>query len=149
MGRSKLPFVDDAVAHYAEAIRHSSELELEVLKDCGSDPAREAESVVKLLERRKWLGEGQTEIVLLDEKGKEFTSRAFADWIGARETAGVSRLVFVIGGAFGLHERLRREGKHLLCLSRMTFPHDFARAVILEQIYRALQIRQGGKYHHD
>ncbi|NUM89459.1 MAG: 23S rRNA (pseudouridine(1915)-N(3))-methyltransferase RlmH [Bdellovibrionales bacterium] len=147
VGRPKLPFVDEAVEHYASAIRRSAELEIEVLKDAESDPAREAESVRRLLARRKW--QGHTELVLLDEKGAAFTSRDFAGWMAARETAGVSRLVFVVGGAFGLHESLRLEGDHLVSLSKMTFPHDFARAVILEQIYRALQIRQGGKYHHD
>jgi len=58
-------------------------------------------------------------------------------------------LVFAVGGAYGLPESLKKKAHFTLSLSDFTFPHDLARVLILEQIYRALQIRSGSRYHHD
>ncbi len=147
-GKSKFPFVDEAVEHYAENIRHMAELEIEFLRDQKSDREVEAEVLLAWLERKKFLKDGRIRIILLDEGGKEHDSVSFSKWISKLENEGVSRLVFVIGGAFGYGKKIQDHNFGKLSLSAMTFPHDIARIVLLEQVYRALHIQAGTKYHH-
>jgi 23S rRNA (pseudouridine1915-N3)-methyltransferase len=85
----------------------------------------------------------QERLVLLDEGGDEMTSRQFAQWL-----AGNQPLAFVLGGAHGMGSALRSRAQHKLSLSRFTLPHQLARVVLLEQIYRALTLRRGHGYHH-
>ena len=92
----------------------------------------------KLLEKSK----GFT--VALDERGREMTSREFADFIQEHPF-----VTFLIGGAEGLSEEVKRKSNFLLSLSKFTFQHDIARIVLLEQIYRADQIIKGNPYHRD
>jgi 23S rRNA (pseudouridine1915-N3)-methyltransferase len=147
-GRSKFPFVDQGLDHYFEQIGHLSEgIELVVLKDQASDPAKEADVLLEALRKRRLLDDGKVRVFLLDERGKEQDSRQFATQLQRLADQGAQRFVFAIGGAYGFPEGLRSRFP-LLSLSRMTFPHDLARLVLAEQIYRALQISAGGKYHH-
>ncbi len=148
LGKSKFPYIEQGLAHYLEQIGHSAEAEVLVLKDQASDQKREQEHLLEALEKRKYLQDGKVRIFLADENGKAYSSREFASQLGALRDQGVQRFVFVIGGAFGFTEELRKRFS-LLSLSPMTFPHDLARLVLAEQIYRALQILQGTKYHHD
>lgn len=86
-------------------------------------------------------------VVALCIEGDELGSQAFADKIGAMTAHGVSKLCFLVGGSCGLDETLKREAGLRLSMSPMTFPHHLARVMLLEQIYRALNILSGGKYH--
>lgn len=147
-GRAKFSFVEKGLEHYLENIRHTAECELIELKDQESDREKEANVLLDALKKRKLLGDGKTRIFLLDERGKVAGSREFAEQLSRLRDQGVQRFVFVIGGAFGFPESLRQEHA-LLSLSKMTFPHDLARLVLAEQLYRALQINAGTKYHHD
>ncbi|KAL9184633.1 hypothetical protein ACHAXT_012603 [Thalassiosira profunda] len=85
-------------------------------------------------------------VVLLDPMGKMFTSEAFSDNVYNWLEEGGSRLTFVIGGAEGLPEDLKR-GRSKISLGMMTFTHQFARVMLIEQIYRASEIRKGSGYH--
>jgi 23S rRNA (pseudouridine1915-N3)-methyltransferase len=60
---------------------------------------------------------------------------------------GISRLSFIVGGSFGIHNDVKRRAEIMLSMSKMTFPHNLARVMLLEQLYRAFQIAGGGKYH--
>lgn len=148
IGKAKFPYVEQALEHYAKNIRHMAEFELLELKDVGSDRDKEEEAFLSALKKRKLLDEGKARITLLDERGKNPGSRAFAEQIGALRDQGVQQFVFLIGGAFGFTDAFR-ERFPLLSLSKLTFPHDLARVILAEQIYRALHILAGGKYHHD
>jgi 23S rRNA (pseudouridine1915-N3)-methyltransferase len=86
-------------------------------------------------------------IVVLDDRGKEFLSTEFATWIGRKRDIGDS-ITFVLGGAFGLDDRVRSKATLVLSLSRMTFPHELCKLVFLEQLYRAQSIMAGSGYHH-
>ena len=87
-------------------------------------------------------------LILLDEKGREYSSGEFAREIG-RLTGSGKNIVFVIGGAFGFSEAVyaRCDGK--VALSRMTFTHQMARVIFVEQLYRAFTIIKGEPYHHE
>jgi len=88
-------------------------------------------------------------VVLLDERGKEFTSREFAGYIDKQMTSGLKRLVFVIGGPYGFSDRMYERADGKISLSRMTFSHEMVRLFFIEQIYRSMTILRGEPYHHD
>jgi 23S rRNA (pseudouridine1915-N3)-methyltransferase len=87
-------------------------------------------------------------LVLLDEKGKEYTSVDFAKFISQKQNASVKRLVFLIGGPFGFDESIYKRANSKLALSQMTFSHQMVRLFFVEQLYRAFTILKGEKYHH-
>ncbi|HEY0979621.1 MAG TPA: 23S rRNA (pseudouridine(1915)-N(3))-methyltransferase RlmH [Candidatus Paceibacterota bacterium] len=87
-------------------------------------------------------------VVLLDERGKEIDSPGLAALLDAQLQQGTKRLVFVIGGAFGVSEAVRERANLTLRLSALVFPHMLVRLLLVEQLYRAWSIRSGGKYHH-
>ncbi len=88
-------------------------------------------------------------IVLLDENGKEFTSREFAGYLQKRMNAGTKNLVFVIGGAYGFSEELYHKANDKIALSKMTFSHQLIRLIFAEQLYRAMTIINNHPYHND
>ncbi len=85
-------------------------------------------------------------VVLLDAAGKQFTSEQFARWLGERRDHGTRELVFLCGDADGFPEALRRAAIAKLSLSTLTLPHEFARVVLAEQLYRAFTILAGHPY---
>lgn len=86
-------------------------------------------------------------VVALCVEGHEMSSTELAGTLDAAMGAGASKLCFIIGGSFGLHESVKRSADLRLSMSRMTFPHQLARVMVLEQLYRAMTISRGQKYH--
>lgn len=80
-------------------------------------------------------------------EGDMLSSEALADKISSVANRGISKIAFFIGGSEGLPQGVKDKGDLKLSMSRMTFPHHFARVMVLEQIYRAFKINEGGKYH--
>jgi 23S rRNA (pseudouridine1915-N3)-methyltransferase len=149
VGKGKFPFVEAGLEHYLKSIRTMAEVEVVVVKDHAADKEKEAAMILAALSKRKLLGDGKIQVVLLDEKGKTYSSVKFAARLGAWRDRGVRQVVFLVGGAFGFTQEMRREFPEQLSLSPMTFPHDLIRLFLSEQIYRALHIQAGGKYHHE
>ncbi|WHT39922.1 23S rRNA (pseudouridine(1915)-N(3))-methyltransferase RlmH [Myroides sp. mNGS23_01] len=87
-------------------------------------------------------------LILLDEKGKEFTSVGFADELQKRMNTGIKTLVFVIGGPYGFSEEVYQNAKGKISLSKMTFSHQMIRLFIIEQLYRGFTILRNEPYHH-
>jgi 23S rRNA (pseudouridine1915-N3)-methyltransferase len=145
VGKSRDPWVKEALNDYAGRIRRYCPLELIDIRD---EKGAEAEEMRRRECERleKHIPPGAT-LVLLDERGEQMDSPGLAAFIGKQRDAGVGDLVFVIGGAYGFSEEFRRRGK-LLALSRMTFTHQMVRAFLLEQIYRAFTILNKEPYHH-
>lgn len=88
-------------------------------------------------------------LVLLDEKGSEYTSVQFSNFISQKQNASVKRLFFLIGGPFGFDEAIYKRANFKLALSKMTFSHQMVRLFFVEQLYRAFTILKGEKYHHN
>jgi 23S rRNA (pseudouridine1915-N3)-methyltransferase len=86
-------------------------------------------------------------LVLLDGRGKQFTSEQFAEWLGRQRDQGRQRIIFAIGPANGWSDDTRQQADMLLSLGSMTLPHELARLVLCEQIYRAFTILSGHPYH--
>ena len=88
-------------------------------------------------------------VVLLDEKGAEFRSVEYAEWLQKRMNSGIKRLVFVIGGPYGFSEAVYARSNEKISLSKMTFSHQIIRAIFTEQLYRAFSIIHNSPYHHE
>ena len=88
-------------------------------------------------------------IVLLDEKGKEYRSVDFAEWIEKKMITVNKRLVFIIGGPYGFSESVYSQASEMLSLSKMTFSHQMIRLFFIEQLYRSMTILNNGPYHHE
>ena len=86
-------------------------------------------------------------VVAMDERGKTSDSAGFAEWMNGQMVSGVRHVSFVVGGAFGLDPTVRRRAQRVIALSKMTFPHEVARMLLAEQIYRAMSIIRGEPYH--
>ena len=88
------------------------------------------------------------DLILLDEKGKTFTSVMFSQWIEKQMNIGSKRIVFVVGGPYGFSKDVYDKAKFKISLSEMTFSHQMIRLIFVEQLYRAFTIIKGEPYHH-
>lgn len=102
---------------------------------------KEAETVLKHLD-------SSDTIILLDEKGKNYTSEGFSEMIQKKMNSGIKNLVFIIGGPYGFSEQLYQRTNEKLSLSAMTFSHQMVRLFFIEQLYRAFTIIKNEPYHH-
>ncbi len=87
-------------------------------------------------------------LIVLDMEGRKMSSQKLAGFLKNKQDQGVNRFTFLIGGAYGLTEEIKNQADLLLSLSDMTFTHEMARIILLEQIYRAASINAGSPYHH-
>ncbi|MBM6908897.1 23S rRNA (pseudouridine(1915)-N(3))-methyltransferase RlmH [Oscillibacter valericigenes] len=151
VGKLKEKFYIDAAAEYAKRLSRFCKLELvelpeERLPEDPSPAQIEAALLKEAAAIRAKLPAGAALIALCVE-GELRSSEALAQQMAAWAGQGVSQLVFLIGGSFGLHPSIKGSAKLRLSMSPMTFPHHLARVMVLEQIYRAYQINAGTRYH--
>ncbi len=133
-------------ADYSEKIARYVRFETIIIKDAqDKEPKLKAKKECETLLPKLKSGDC---VVVCDERGKSFTSVEFSKKIALWQETG-KRLVFVIGGAFGLTDEFRKSATTLLSLTDFTLPHELARVVLLEQVYRGLSILAGEKYHHE
>ena len=151
VGKLKEKFYADASAEYQKRLTRHCKLDLIELPEqrLPENPSeaeiagaldREADAILEKLPR------GGAVIALCIE-GKALSSDALAETLAQYADRGVSQVTFLIGGSFGLAERVKKAAGLRLSMSPMTFPHHLARVMLLEQIYRAYQIQAGTKYH--
>ncbi len=88
-------------------------------------------------------------IILLDERGEQFSSREFAVFMEKQMVAGFKRILFISGGAYGVSRKVYERADRVLSISKMTFSHQMVRLIFFEQLYRAMTIIKGDPYHHD
>jgi 23S rRNA (pseudouridine1915-N3)-methyltransferase len=149
MGRTKERFIQEGIDKYTRFLKHYADLDIKELKeekirDLKQAPSirrSEAERIFKALPAGAYL-------VSLDENGESFTSHEFASFLNKTIESGVRDMVFVIGGALGLDERITADSHRVLSIARWTLTHEMARLVLLEQLYRAYTIITGKTYHY-
>jgi 23S rRNA (pseudouridine1915-N3)-methyltransferase len=107
-----------------------------------STKGRESEKILSYIKKEDY-------VVLLDEKGRELKSEGLAELVENRMVDSVKRMVFVIGGAYGVDERIHVRANYTWKLSSLVFPHMIVRVILIEQLYRAMTIIKGEKYHHE
>jgi 23S rRNA (pseudouridine1915-N3)-methyltransferase len=137
VGKIKDPSWQHKIEEYAGRIRHDIRLELAEIKDSG--PKTEAVRLLGHVKHR------DARIIALDERGKQFSSQGFARFLDGIP----QRIVFIVGGPTGLDESVRQAAHDVVALSGLTFTHEIARVLLLEQIYRALSILKNRRYHKE
>jgi 23S rRNA (pseudouridine1915-N3)-methyltransferase len=147
VGKLKEPYSRAAVADYLARVRRTMTCEMIEVKDGSGERDERRIRALEAQRLRAAIAGGDRFRVALDQGGRAFTSAEFADFLGERMNDGSRELVFMIGGPYGLEPDLRGECQLGLSLSRFTLPHQLARVVLVEQIYRALTILRGEPYH--
>jgi 23S rRNA (pseudouridine1915-N3)-methyltransferase len=149
IGKTEADYLKLGIGEYEKRIRHYISYESVVIpalkNSAGFSPEeikiREAEQIMKNISTSDFL-------VLLDEKGKEMDSVEFSGFLNQRFSSGIKSLVFIVGGAFGVTESIKKKVSIILSLSKMTFSHQMVRLFFMEQLYRGLTILNNESYHH-
>jgi 23S rRNA (pseudouridine1915-N3)-methyltransferase len=139
IGKTKEPAIASLTEEYLKRISRYVAAEGKTLRD--------EESLLALCGRDGRSKSAKTTLVLLDSRGREYTSEQFAQFLGDYQDRNPLPLVFAIGGADGFSDVARRAAQHTISLGKMTLAHELARVVVLEQIYRAFAILKGHPYH--
>jgi 23S rRNA (pseudouridine1915-N3)-methyltransferase len=139
-GKSNDKAIADAIDDYTK--RTFVSLRTEWLFPTPSTKEKEAENILGTIKKDDY-------VVLLDEEGSEMTSIGLAEFLGEKMNDSTRRMVFVIGGAYGVSKEIKKRANYMWSLSKLVFPHMLARLILIEQLYRATSILQGGKYHHE
>lgn len=151
VGRIKEKFFNDAIAEYSKRMTRYAKLQvIEVKDEKTPDNASDKETdAIKRIEADRLLGyiNPSAYIVTLCIEGKQYSSEEFAGIISKLENDSVSHIQLIIGGSLGLHDSIKDMSKLKLSFSKMTFPHQLMRVVLLEQIYRAYKIKANEPYH--
>lgn len=140
IGKSHDPAIKTGIEDFTDRIRHVFPVEWALVPSDSIE--KEATKILKLIKPDDY-------VVLLDERGTQFSSPEVAKLMEGRMNAGVKRVVFIIGGAYGVDATIQKAANTTWSLSRLVFPHQIVRLLLTEQIYRALSIVRGEKYHHE
>ena len=151
VGKIKEKYFTDAIAEYAKRLSRYCKLEIvEVADEKTPDNASEGlENQIKEKEGERILSKvpDNAYVVALAIEGKQLSSEELADKMEKWNVNGVSHLVFIIGGSLGLTQKVLNRADYSLSFSKMTFPHQLMRVILLEQIYRSFRIRNHEPYH--
>lgn len=150
VGRTSTPYIITGIEAYVSRLKHYIPFEIKIVADI--------KNTRRLTEDQQRLAEGDVilscvqpgdYVVLLDERGKEFTSREFSQFIEKRMATISRNIIFVVGGPYGFSKAVYDRADEKISLSRMTFSHEMVRLFFVEQLYRAMTILRGEPYHHD
>jgi 23S rRNA (pseudouridine1915-N3)-methyltransferase len=136
-GKDHDPYVKLGVSEFTARIANYFSVEWNIM------PTPKNASLLSALELKK-----DDYLIALDESGIEFSSLDFSQMLQSRANEGNRTLIFLIGGAFGLDDDVLKKARLSLSLSKLTFPHQLVRLLLVEQLYRACTILKNEKYHH-
>ena len=150
IGKTNAKYLQEVTEQYIKRLSHYIPFEFKILPDVKTTKGLTQEKQ-KEMEGQMFLGAIQPGdvVVLLDEKGKEMTSREFSTYLDKKMVTVAKNLIFVIGGPYGFSQEMYNRANEKLSLSKMTFSHEMIRLFFIEQIYRAMTILKGEPYHHD
>lgn len=151
VGRTTTPYICEGINDFNKRInRFAKPFEIKIVTDVKASRKTTPESQ-KQAEGIAILSAFTSSdfVVLLDERGQQFTSREFSIFIEQKGLSGIKNLIFVVGGPYGFSQEVYARANALISLSKMTFPHELVRLFFVEQIYRALSISAHLPYHHD
>ena len=150
VGKTEDKYLLEGMEKYLNRLKHYIGFSLIVIPELkntkhlteAQQKTKEAESIMKQLSNAD-------QVVLLDEKGKKYTSIQFSAYLNKQMIGSVQHLVFIIGGPYGFDESIYARANSSLSLSDMTFSHQMVRLFFIEQLYRAFSILKGEPYHHE
>ena len=150
IGKTDDKNLNQLIDNYQNRLKHYIKFEFEIIPDIKNvknlselqQKEKEGELILSKLQNTD-------ELILLDDKGKHFTSIEFSKYLQKKMNAGIKQLVFVIGGPYGFSEAIYKKANGKISLSKMTFSHQMIRLFIVEQIYRGFTILKNEPYHHE
>ena len=151
IGKVKEKFLKDAISEYEKRLKPYCKFSILELNECKTPLKPKLSDVNYTLEQ-----EGKSILAKISPsafvcslciEGKQFSSVELSQFIEGITVKGFSEINFIIGGSFGLSNEVKNRSNFLFSMSRLTFPHQLARVILTEQVYRSFQILNGGKYH--
>ncbi len=150
VGKTEDKYLIEGIEKYLNRLKHYIGFNLMVIPDIkntknlseAQQKAKEAELILKQISNLDT-------VILMDEKGRKYTSVAFSNYLNKQMIGSVQQLVFVIGGPYGFDESVYKRANGSMSLSDMTFSHQMVRLFFVEQLYRAFSILKGEPYHHE
>lgn len=150
IGKTAFPYLEEGMAVYEKRLGHYLSYSTVVLPDVKNAgnmqpdllKQKEGDAVIARLKKDDLL-------VLLDERGKQYTSLEFAAFMEHKLQLSTKRIVFLVGGAWGFSEAVYQRAEFKISLSKMTFSHQMVRLFFMEQLYRAMTILRGESYHNE
>ena len=150
VGKAKERYLADGYSEYSKRLSGYCNLNVVELSPAKADESSSA-SILAAIENEgdRILAKTPSRALILPLciEGKQMPSTSLAELIRSTANSGISEVCFIIGGSYGLSDRVKKLGKIKFSMSEMTFPHQLARLMLLEQIYRAFKINEGGNYH--
>ena len=154
-GKIKEKYFEDGIAEYVKRLSRYATVEIKQVQDektPDNTSVAEEEKIkqvegLRMLDFLKKIGRNDSFVFALVIKGKELDSVELSEKISELAVSGKSHIIFIIGGSLGLSDEVIAEADFKLSFSKMTFPHQLMRLVLLEQVYRAFRIRMGAPYH--
>ena len=148
VGKTNETWLANGIEKYFKRIKHYVSFEILTVNDKNKGNLKpeeckkfEGEKILSLVNEKDY-------ICLLDEKGRQFTSLEFSEWINKEFVINRKKIVFIIGGAYGFSPALYKRANCMLSLSSMTYSHQIIRLFFLEQLYRTFTILNNEPYHH-
>lgn len=150
VGKTTTGYLKQGIDEYTKRIGHYVQFDIQYIGDVknnrngGEDQQKlnEGKNIITSIDKSDF-------VILLDERGKEFRSVEFAQYVQKRMSSGVKRVVFVVGGPYGFSPEIYERANDKIALGKMTFPHEMIRLFFVEQLYRAFTILNHEPYHHD
>jgi 23S rRNA (pseudouridine1915-N3)-methyltransferase len=150
IGKTDKEYIKKGIEDYAHRLNFYLPVELKIIPDVKKtgnlSEELQKEKEGKLILEHAAQGD---QLVLLDEKGKEFSSVEFSRWIEKKMIAGTRQLIFVVGGPYGFSKAVYEKAGFSISLSKMTFSHQMVRMIFVEQLYRSMTILRNEPYHHE
>lgn len=150
VGKTSKSYFQDAIEEYVKRISRYISFDVKIIPDL-KNSKNLSEKQIKELEGVAVLKQIDSSdyVVLLDDKGKSFTSKEMAIWLEQKQAQSIKKMVFVIGGAYGFSADVYIRTNEKISLSKLTFSHQIVRPIFLEQLYRCFTIINGEPYHHE
>ncbi|MCM1309583.1 MAG: 23S rRNA (pseudouridine(1915)-N(3))-methyltransferase RlmH [Bacteroides sp.] len=148
VGKTNTDYVSRGINDYLSRLSHYIPVATKIIADVRKSPTPQKQ---KELEGEAILATllPSDRVILLDENGREYTSRQFAAYCERLQASGAKRVVFIVGGPYGFSPAVYERADGQVSLSKMTFNHEMVRLFFAEQLYRAQTILRGEPYHHD
>jgi len=149
-GKTEEKYLTEGIEKYLNRLKHYISFNLIIIPEIkntknlseAQQKSKEAELILKQVSNIDT-------VILLDEKGKKYTSVLFAGYLNEQMIGSVQHITFIIGGAYGFDETVYKRANGSMSLSDMTFSHQMVRLFFVEQLYRAFSILKGEPYHHE
>ena len=150
VGKTNARYLVEGEKEYEKRLKHYTKFEEIIIPDV-KQSGKLSESELKKKEGQLILAklENSDHVILLDDKGRSYSSIELANFLQQKMNSGLKSLVFVVGGAYGFSDEVYQRAGSKLSLSKMTFSHQMVRLIFKEQLYRGFSILRGEKYHHE